>query len=51
MYAKVLADDARMLEKLRTGADENALSLLKTYELLVLRDLLVSRFGTGKKAG
>ena len=50
-YAKVLADDARMLEKLRTGVDVSALSLSDTDDLLVLRDLLVSRFGTGKKAG
>jgi site-specific recombinase XerC len=49
-YAKVLADNARMLEKLREGADENALSSLEIDDLLVLRDLLVNRFGTGKKA-
>jgi len=49
-YAKVLADDARLLTLLREGADENDIFSLPIDELLVLRDLLVNRFGTGKIA-
>jgi len=47
-YAKVLADDARLLKKLREGSAENVLSLVEKDKLLVLRDLLVNYFGTGK---
>jgi site-specific recombinase XerC len=49
-YAKVLRDDARLLALLREGVDEDDISLREVDDLLVLRDLLVSRFGTGKKA-
>ena len=51
LYAKVLADDARLLEKLRSDDPQRALSTLEIDELLVLRDLLVSRFGIGKSVG
>jgi hypothetical protein len=50
-YAKVLADDARMIQDSCADHPQRALSLMEADELLVLRDLLVSRFGTGKKAG
>jgi len=50
-YARVLADDAAMLQKLREGGAENVLSSMEIDDLLVLRDLLVSHFGSGKKAG
>jgi hypothetical protein len=50
-YARVLADDAHIVKMLREGVDEKELSLEKINELLVLRDLLVNHFGTGKKAG
>jgi len=49
-YAKVLSDNARLLSLLREGADENDIFMRSTDELLVLRDLLVNRFGTGRKA-
>ena len=49
-YANVLAYNARLLTLLREGADENDLLLRLADELLVLRDLLVNRFGTGRKA-
>ena len=49
-YSKVLADDTRLLALLREGADENDIFSLPIDELLVLRDLLVNRFGTGKIA-
>ena len=49
-YAKVLKDDAKLLTLLREGADENDIFSLDIDELLVLRDLLVNRFGTGKIA-
>ena len=50
-YARVLADDTRLLTLFRDGVDESELFSLPIDELLVLRDLLVTRFGTGKKAG
>ena len=50
-YAKVLQENERSLKMLREGGGENALSTLETDELLVLRDLLVNRFGTGRKVG
>jgi len=46
----MLQDDARLLSLLREGVDENDIFLKATDELLVLRDLLVNRFGTGKIA-
>ena len=49
-YAKVLQDNENFLQKLRAGISENALSESEIRELLVLRDLLVNQFGTGKKA-
>ena len=49
-YAKVLKDDAKLLTLLREGADENDIFSSSVDELLVLRDLLVNRFGTGKIA-
>jgi len=49
-YAKVLADDARLQKMRREGAVEDVLSSSEIDELLVLRDLLVNRFGTGKGA-
>ena len=49
-YGKMLQDDARLLSLLREGVDENDIFLKATDELLVLRDLLVNRFGTGKIA-
>ena len=49
-YAKVLKDDARLLSLLREGVDENEIFSMEIDELLVLRDLLVNRFGTGKIA-
>ena len=49
-YGKMLQDDARLLSLLREGADENDIFLKETDELLVLRDILVNRFGTGKIA-
>ena len=47
---KVLKDDARLLTLLREGVDENEIFSMGIDELLVLRDLLVNRFGTGKIA-
>jgi len=49
-YAKALKDDAHLLALLREGVDENDLFSMPNDELLVLRDLLVNRFGTGRKA-
>jgi hypothetical protein len=49
-YARVLKDDARLLELVRSGADEDDLFSMPTDELLALRDSLVRRFGTGKTA-
>jgi len=49
-YARVLKDDARLLELVRSGADEDDLFSMPTDELLALRDSLVRRFGTGKIA-
>jgi integrase len=49
-YAKVLEDDARLLKLLADGVDEKDIFLNEIDDLLVLRDLLVSRFGTGKSA-
>jgi len=49
-YAKVLKDDARLLSLLREGASENDLFSLGNEDLLVLRDILVNRFGIGKIA-
>ena len=50
-YAKVLQDDERLLKMLREGVDENALTKGEIDDILVLRDLLVNRFGTGRQAG
>jgi len=49
-YARVLKDDVRLLELVRSGADENDLFSIPIGELLALRDSLVRRFGTGKTA-
>jgi len=49
-YAKVLKDDARVLKLLREGVDENDLFSMPKDELLVLRDLLVKHFGSGRIA-
>jgi len=49
-YAKVLADNAHMLKLLHEGVDESSIFSMQTDELLVLRDLLVNRFGTGRIA-
>ena len=49
-YARALEDNARMLKMLREGASENVLSHQEIDDLLVLRDLLVNRFGSGRKA-
>jgi hypothetical protein len=54
-YAKVLADEER-LSKPVVSQDELLLRLVGAAgenlgEILALRDLLVSRFGAGKKAG
>ena len=49
-YAKVLQDNENFLQKFRAGMSENVLSESEIRELLVLRDLLVNQFGTGKKA-
>jgi len=35
---------------LREGVDENDIFSMPLDEILVLRDLLVNRFGTGRKA-
>jgi integrase len=48
-YAKALEDNERMLRFLREGGVENVLSPEVVDELLVFRDLLVNRFGTGRK--
>jgi hypothetical protein len=48
-YAKVLEDDARLQKMLREGGVENSFLSQDIDELLVLRDLLVNRFGTGRK--
>ena len=50
-YAKVLQDDERLIKMLREGVDENALTKGEIDDILVLRDLLVNRFGAGKQAG
>jgi len=50
MCPAVLKDDARLLELVRSGADEDDLFSMPTDELLALRDSLVRRFGTGKIA-
>ena len=50
-YAKVLQDNERSLQMLREGVEENVFSKMEIDELLVLRDLLVNRFGTGRKVG
>jgi len=50
-YAKVLQDNEYLLKTLREGVTENTLSSMEINELLILRDLLVNRFGIGKKAG
>ena len=50
-YAKVLQDDERLIKMLREGVDENILTKGEIDDILVLRDLLVNRFGTGKQAG
>jgi len=47
---KVLKDNARLLELLRAVVDENDVFSMEIDELSVLRDLLVTRFGTGKTA-
>ena len=49
-YAKVLQDNERLLQKLRDGDAESGVSEVENHQLLLLRDLLVNRFGTGKKA-
>ena len=49
-YAKMLQDDARLLSLLREGNDENDIFSMENEQLLMLRDLLVNRFGTGKIA-
>ena len=49
-YAKALKDDAHLLALLREGVDENDIFSMPLDEILVLRDLLVNRFGTGRKA-
>jgi hypothetical protein len=48
-YAKALDDNERLFNMLREGTPENILFSHEIDELLVLRDLLVNRFGTGKK--
>jgi hypothetical protein len=47
-YAKVLQDDERLRSMSGVNFDIESMS---SDELLVLRDLLVNRFGTGNKAG
>jgi site-specific recombinase XerD len=47
-YAKVLEDDERLLKKLREGVACDSFSAYEINELLMLRDLLVKRFGSGK---
>ena len=49
-YAKVLRDNEILLAKLRDGGIENDVSEVEIHQLLVLRDFLVNRFGTGKTA-
>jgi hypothetical protein len=49
-YAKALEDDARLQKMRCEGAVEDVLSSSEIDELLVLRDLLVNRFGTRKGA-
>ena len=49
-YAKALAEDARLQKMFRDGVVESSLSFDEIDDLLVLRDLLVNRFGTGRKA-
>ena len=49
-YAKALKDDAHLLALLREGVDENDIFSMPLDEILVLRGLLVNRFGTGRKA-
>ena len=49
-YAKALEDNARLLKMLREGVVEDVLSPEEMGDLLVFRDLLVKRFGTGRKA-
>ena len=49
-YSRALEDNARMLKMLREGTVENVFSVQEIDELLLFRDLLVNRFGTGKRA-
>jgi hypothetical protein len=46
-----LQDDERLIKMLREGVDENTLTKGEIDDILVLRDLLVNRFGTGRQAG
>jgi hypothetical protein len=46
----VLSDDARLLKLLDEGIAENDIKIGGIDDLLLLRDLLVNRFGTGKIA-
>jgi hypothetical protein len=49
--AKVLRDNARLLQMLREGVDMESELLDKIDDLLALKDILENHFGTDKKAG
>jgi site-specific recombinase XerD len=50
-YAKALEENERLLTLLHEGVDESDVPLQAMDDLLLLRDILVRRFGTGNKAG